>query len=313
LNFNENFWKELNNIDFYIHRFIGTDQDIYMANSILPIIEFELKKPCYPDFKTYWSYEDKIKEYFLMSSNEFPMAKSFIFFDKNEALSWIDRKSVFPIIFKLKAGAGSTNVIKVKNKAQAGRLIRRLFGKGVSDQGIPGFSNLKFFNFQSLKKYFGIKILTYLGSYNKWPVWQIHKNYVIFQEFLPNNEYDTRVTTIGKRAFAFRRMNRKNDFRSSGSGIIDYNLDAVDMACVKIALQISRNMQFQTMAYDFLYDTEKKPVFCELSYTFNDRAIYNAEGYWDEELNFHKGNFWPQYFQIKDLLNIKDLKQPEIL
>ena len=33
--------------------------------------------------------------------------------------------------------------------------------------------------------------------------WQRKKNYAMFQRFLPGNEYDTRVTVIGNRAFAF--------------------------------------------------------------------------------------------------------------
>lgn len=310
LSYNENFWNEIKDIDYYIHRFIGTDHDIYIANSILPIIENILKIPCYPNFKTYWSYEDKIKEFFLMENNNFPMVKSFIFFDINHAKQWINSYEKFPVIFKLRAGAGSINVIKVKSKNHGISLINKMFKKGVNDQGIPSFDNLKFFNFHNFKKYWGIKILTGLGLYNSWPSWQIHKNYALFQEFLPNNNFDTRITTIGNRAFAFRRMNRKNDFRSSGSGIIDFEIDKIDLNCVKIALEISNKMEFQSMAYDFLYDENNKPTFCELSYTFSDVIVHKCQGYWDENLNFHYGNFWPQFLQLKDLLKSDELKQP---
>lgn len=313
LDYDNNFWNKIIDIDYYIHRFVGTDQDIYIANSILPIIENVLNKSCYPNFKTYWSYEDKIKEYFLMLNNEFPMVKSFIFFDKNEAFLWIESINNFPIIFKLKSGAGSSNVIKVNDRRQAKKIVKRLFGRGVTDQGIPSYGNLKYLNPKSLIKHSGTKILTKFGFNNKWPVWQIHKNYALFQEFLPNNKYDTRVTTIGKRAFAFRRLNRKNDFRSSGSGLIDYDINCIDKKFVKIALDISNKMQFQSMAYDFIYDKDNEPVFCEISYTCNDKAIYNCPGFWDEELNFVEGNFWPQFYIIKDLLNIDNLRQPTLL
>ena len=312
LDYNLKFWEEVVDIDFYIHRYIGTDHDIYIANSILPVVENILKIPCYPNFNTYWCYEDKIKEYFLMETNKFPMVKSFIFFDKSEAINWVEKNKEFPIIFKLKSGAGSINVIKVNSLKNAKKLIKKMFNVGVKDQGIPSVNNIKYFNYRAIKKYFGSKILTKLGLYNSWPVWQIHKNYVLFQEFMPNNEFDTRITTIGNRAFAFRRMNRKNDFRSSGSGIIDYDINYIDLNCVKIALEISKKMKFQSMAYDFLLDNNKKPVFCEISYTFNDKAIYNCRGYWDENLFFNEGNFWPQYFQIMDLLNFVELKQPMI-
>src|SRR6185503_17089802 len=45
--------------------------------------------------------------------------------------------------------------------------------------------------------------------------------YILLQEFLSNNKFDTRVTVIGNRAFAYRRFNRPNDFRASGSGNFD--------------------------------------------------------------------------------------------
>lgn len=45
-----------------------------------------------------------------------------------------------------------------------------------------------------------------------------HKGYIYFQDFIPNNNYDTRVKVIGNRCAALRRYNRKNDFRASGSG-----------------------------------------------------------------------------------------------
>jgi glutathione synthase/RimK-type ligase-like ATP-grasp enzyme len=82
----------------------------------------------------------------------------------------------------------------------------------------------------------------------------ISKNYVYYQKYLPNNNFDTRVTVIGDRAFAFRRFNRTRDFRASGSGKIDYDMDSIDKRMIKIALETSEECGFQCMAFDFLYD-----------------------------------------------------------
>jgi glutathione synthase/RimK-type ligase-like ATP-grasp enzyme len=49
------------------------------------------------------------------------------------------------------------------------------------------------------------------------------KNYVYFQDFIPQNDFDIRIIVIGKRAFAIKRMVRKGDFRASGSGNIKYD------------------------------------------------------------------------------------------
>jgi hypothetical protein len=136
---------------------------------------------------------------------------------------------------------------------------------------------------------------------------------VLFQKYLPNNEYDTRVTIIGNRAFAFRRFNRKNDFRSSGSGLINYEKDKVDKVFIRQAFDISMKLGFQSMAYDFLWDEDHKLALCEISYTYVDVAVYNCFGYWDVDLNWHNGNNWPQYFHLVDLLQNPSLLQPEMM
>ncbi len=50
----------------------------------------------------------------------------------------------------------------------------------------------------------------------------------------------------------------------------------------------------------------------EISYTYLETAIYKCGGYFDLELKWHEGNYWPQYFQIIDALGVPDLKQPEL-
>ena len=63
------------------------------------------------------------------------------------------------------------------------------------------------------------------------------------------------------------------------------------------------------MAYDFLYDYNKQPIINEFSCQFVDSAIYSCPGYWDENLNWHEGHFWPQYCQLQDLLDKPNLIQ----
>lgn len=84
---------------------------------------------------------------------------------------------------------------------------------------------------------------------------------------------------IGGRAFAFRRLNRVNDFRSSGSGRIDYDINKIDLKIVSKALEISQALGFQSMAYDSLYDENGDVSFCEISYTYVASAIYHCPGY----------------------------------
>ena len=47
------------------------------------------------------------------------------------------------------------------------------------------------------------------------------------------------------------------------------------------------------------------------SHTLPDKGIFDAEGYWDRDLNWTPGHFWPQLFHLSDSLGIDDLKQPD--
>ncbi|MHA1381324.1 MAG: ATP-grasp domain-containing protein [Candidatus Helarchaeota archaeon] len=308
-----NFWDKVKKLDLFIFRWIHIDDHHQLAKTIIPIIEKELKVNCFPNMNSCWHYDDKIRQYYLLKSHGFPMVESWIFWNKKEASRWIGNTS-FPLVFKLKGGASSKNVILVKTKNQAKKLINRMFGKGILSGKVPGFDNIKYkdFNLYKIIHHLGGNVFRILRDEDISPFWQKHKNYVLFQKFLPNNYYDTRVTVIGDRAFAFRRFTRNNDFRSSGSGRIDYSKEKIDMNFIKISLEISEKMKFQSMAYDFLYDENNKPAISEISYTYMDVAVRNCPGYWDSELNWHEGHYWPQYFHLIDALGLPDLKQPEM-
>jgi len=307
------FWEKVSKLDLFIFHWRLIDDHHQLAKTIIPIIEKEIGIKCFPNMATCWHYDDKIRQYYLLKQYNFPIIKSWIFWDRQAALQWIE-DAKFPLVFKLRSGASSNNVILVKDKRKAKRLINLMFGKGVKSEKIPDFSNIKIKYFNLYKEIHRLagKIKRKFKNEDISPYWQIHKNYVLFQEFLDNNFFDTRVTIIGNRAFAFRRFNRRHDFRSSGSGKIDYNIEKIDRRCLSIAFKISEKMKFQSMAYDFLYNQNGKPEFSEISYTYQDVAVRNCPGYWDKEFNWHQGHFWPQYFQLVDILNMPNLKQPEI-
>ena len=261
---------------------------------------------------TCWHYDDKIRQYYLLRQKGYPIIESWIFWDKKFALKWLEDAKL-PVVFKLKSGAGSINVILVKSRNKARKLINRCFGRGIKLGRIPDSEDLrfKFINPYKTIHRWGGNILRMLRNEDISPDWQKHKNYVLFQKFLPDNNFDTRITVIGRRAFAFRRVVRPGDFRASGSGKIDYDASNIDPRCIKIALDISEKMRFQSMAYDFVFNEKMEPEIAEISYTYVDTAIYECMGYFDHELKWHEGRYWPQYFQLADALGLPDLEQHE--
>lgn len=308
------FWEKLKTCSHFIYRWGGHSDQYQLAHTILPVIEKDLNIRCFPDSRTYWHHDDKIRQYYLLRNLGFPIIESWIFWERLPALKWVKNNAQFPIVFKLKSGAGSKDVLLVKSRKKAVKLVNKMFGSGIFLGKIPGNYKIKYNDFK-LSKYFDALMKKSYRLIKKRDVnynWMKEKNYVYFQKYLPANEFDTRVTVIGDRAFAFRRFNRDNDFRSSGSGKINYETDKINLDFIRIAFDVSNKMNFQSMSFDFLYDEFKKPSFCEISYTFQDKAVYDCQGYWDSNLIWHKGHLWPQYCQLVDFLGIPDLKQPDI-
>lgn len=129
------------------------------------------------------------------------------------------------------------------------------------------------------------------------------RGYFYVQEYLPGNEFDTRVTIIGDRAFAFRRFVRPNDFRASGSGCIDYDPTSIDERCIQIAFESSKKVGSQCLAYDFVQGPDDSPVVIEVCYGFVAQAVFNCPGHWDSQMEFHIGQMWPQDAILLDLTN----------
>lgn len=308
------FWALVPKMKLFIMRFDQFDSNRQLAADLVPVIHDTYRVPCFPDPATMWHYDDKIRQAIIASANNWPMVKSWFFYSSAAAKDWA-AKTTFPVVFKLKGGAGSKNVLKVQDKLEANKLIDQMFGPGVFPEKFTPKRSLKAEHYSiksELRRLVGNMYRMSKGL-DADPYWALHKNYALFQEFLPNNAFDTRITIIGDRAFGFRRMVRRNDFRASGSGAIDYNPSSIDQRCIEIAFKVSRSGGYKSMAYDFLYNQNSEPQFCEMSYTYSSAAIRACPGYWDENLDWHPGHFVPELLHLQDALRDPTLTGPEYL
>jgi len=265
-----------------------------------------LGKKIFPNSKTCWHYDDKVGQKYLLEAMGIPFIRTYVFYEKESALKWA--KSVtFPKIFKLSVGSGANNVQLVHNKNDANQLIDKAFGKGFSQFDRFVLFKDKFKAWKRDKN--SAKLLSFLRSFARLFVPTELESlsgrevgYIYFQEFIPNNKFDIRVVTTGTKAFALKRLCRENDFRASGSGIIVYDKEQIDERCVRIALETSKKLDAQSLAYDFVFDHENNPLIIEISYTYTMKAYDNCEGYWDENLQWHEGKFNPQNWIIENVM-----------
>lgn len=279
-------------------------KDVLAAKPILFALEHAGFK-VFPNFKTAWHFDDKVAQKYLLEAIEAPLVPSYVFYDKQTALEWVKNTS-FPKVFKLKGGAGATNVKLVLDKKYCVKLIHKAFGKGFSQYDrLGGFKE----RIRKVKegKDSWLGVLKGLGRLITPTEFarqkQREKGYIYFQEFIPGNESDTRVIVINGKAYAVKRFVRKGDFRASGSGNIDYSVEKVDKKCIELAFSISEKLKSQCIAFDFVFDSFNNPLLIEISYGFAVSAYDNCEGYWTEDLRFHQGSFNPQEWMVESILN----------
>lgn len=264
----------------------------------------------FPNFQTNWHFDDKVGQKYLLEAINAPLVPSYVFYTKQEALRWVN-KTVFPKVFKLRGGSGSSNVKLVKTKRTAIRLINKAFGRGFSQFDKINHLKFRYGNFKSGKENFtsvlkGIARLFIGTKYsNNFPQ---EKGYIYFQEFIPNNNFDIRIIVIGDKAFALKRLVRKGDFRASGSGNIIYDKNEIDVRCVQLSFNINRSIQAQSIAFDYVFDEQSNPQVVEMSYGFAVEAYDHCPGYWDSQLQWHECKFNPQNWMIMDLINLINQK-----
>ncbi|WP_180002634.1 MULTISPECIES: ATP-grasp domain-containing protein [Acinetobacter] len=296
--------SELKKYDIFMwHHHHAKYKDVLTAKRILFALEHAGIK-VFPNFNTGWHFDDKVAQKYLLEAINAPLVNSYVFYDKEEALVWADQ-TIYPKVFKLKGGAGATNVKLVRNKNQAFKLINKAFGVGFSQFDKVG-NLIERYNKFKLKQDSLAGILK--GIFRLFFSPEFSKNqpkergYIYFQDFIPNNDSDIRVIVIGNKCFSIKRLIRKNDFRASGSGNILYNPQEIPIDCIKMAFDINKKLKSQCVAYDFIIDGKGKPLIIEISYGFSVEAYDACQGYWDSDLNWIKSPFNPQEWMLEHIL-----------
>jgi len=280
-------------------------KDILMARNVL-FSAAKMGIKTFPDFDTCWHYDDKISQKYILEAVDTPLVPSYAFYNKKEAIDWLKNEARYSLVAKLRRGAGSYNVRLLKNYSQARKYTCKMFGKGT--HSTPGYladvktkykvaGNLKGI-IKRLKKAPNFFRVMYAGK----KALPKEKGYVYFQDFVPDNMYDVRIAIVGNHIWGFKRKVRDNDFRASGSGMLDYSLEDIPLKIIKDLFLISKRLNTQSVAYDLVKDKLNHYYIVEISYCYMGEVIYNSPGYWDENLNFVKGHFIPEHIILENFI-----------
>ncbi len=301
--------KQLSSLHALLWHWVHVDpREQLMARDVIAAAE-AMDVKVFPSTSTCWHFDNKIAQKYLLEAIGAPLVPTYVFYDLKEALSWIDRAS-FPKVFKLRRGAGSSNVRLAHSASEARALAERAFSSGFSP--VPHYGQDALKRYRAAKRQGDLlnvvkripRVLATIQD-NKRTMGR-ERGYVYFQDFIPGNDFDTRVTVIGDRAFTYTRNVRPGDFRASGSGDVVYDTGRINRKCVEIAFDVTRKVGSQSMAFDFVLGEQQQPFILEVSYCYISHLVHSCPGYWDDRLNWYDGHIWPQDAILIDLLNDVD-------
>jgi hypothetical protein len=294
------FFERLARCDGFMWRFGYDPLSLQLAKRLLPAVEQGMRVPVFPSWRSAWHFEDKVGQHYLMRAAAIPAPRTWIWWRRGDAVQFC-RDAQYPLVAKLASGFQSNNVRLLCNFGEARELIDQIFGAGLMSLEPP-----RTLFRQLLRKHIqGLRLL----AGKPLPRGTQH-GYLYVQEFLAGNAFDTRVTVIGNRAFAFRRFNRPDDFRASGSGRIDWDPRQIDMEIVQLAFSIARQLHTQSVAIDALR-RGCEHVVSEISYTYASWAVRDCPGHWVLEgepyvgcLRWREGKLRPEDAIFADFLEM---------
>lgn len=285
-----------------------------LAMRVVQAVEHGLRIPVFPTWRTIWHFDDKIAQYYLLAAAGIPVPPTWILWRRDQAMEFC-RTLRYPVVIKLASGITSENVGLVRSYEEARYWIAQLFDFGVTDLGREPVLHPRTI-LRRVRQ--SLRVLT-TGHQRRPSVGgrtEPQKGYLLLQEFVPDNDFDTRITIIGNRAFAFRRLNRPDDFRASGSGLRDDDPAKIDLDSVRLAFQVAERLETQSVAVDVLYRGGER-VLTEISYYYEAWVVQACPGHWElrgsaagGELHWVEGQVPPEDAILEDFLAVIARGQP---
>lgn len=270
-----NWLEEAKQYDLIIWHTASDPSTQKIAKNKIYVLDKILKKKCLPSYDEIWGYEDKVNAHYFYKAHDLPEIPTFVSHDKEDIIQFLNQTK-YPIISKLTTGSASFGVEKINNKAQAMKLVNKVFG----DKG--------------LKTYFPF---------------ERQKDYVYFQQFIDDATYDLRVITIGDKALGYYRYPNEGDFRASGAG--NYAKKEIPAEALDLAFQVKELYGATCLATDLLYSEKEKKYYIIESSIFigvdtpRQLEIDGISGYYqrieDGTYQFNEGRYWIQELTLKEI------------
>jgi len=272
--------EKAKHFDLIIFRPDNSPSAIHEAKTKISFIERYLNKMCFPSSHEIWAYEDKVRANYLYQHFNIPHINTFISNSKSESLKYAD-ECRFPIVSKISCGSVSRGVQLIDSKKKAKKIIKKIFSQ---------------------------------GKQTHWPE-QRQRNYVYFQEFIPDANFDLRIIVVNHSITGYYRLVPDNDFRASGSGIWQLHVTELPKEAMDVAVKLKEALKMTAVAVDLIkpkgsdyYLVIESSIFFDVDF-HSELYVNNIAGYYQWERNgnelsyeFKAGNFWVQELIALELI-----------
>ena len=275
--FKSNWIEEAKKYDIIMWRVNSTPVELNIAQSKIYILEKIMGKLTFPSFHEIWQYENKSRASYLYRIYQLPAIETFVTNSSLEAAASMDNYN-FPIVAKSDTETSSSGVEKIDNVRKAEKYVKEAFS-------VRGRRT----------------IYPYIRQ----------KDYILFQEFIEDAQYDLRIIIIGNKAFGYYRYPNKGDFRASGAG--NYEKKAIPYDAIRIAINVKNCMKSRLMGIDLLYSNKRRKYFIIESSLFNqidtpEQLIVDGNpGYYDitdpNIIVFKPGRFWIHELVMDEIIH----------
>jgi len=212
-----------------------------MYDERLKFINQEMEILVYPPVDALWLYGSKQRMHSWLEINEFPHAKTLVFYLKEEALTYLET-AVYPLVLKLDIGAAANGVWIVKSKREAIKMVLQVFEKGLAGK--------------------------------RWDVRARQWRYILMQEFIPNLR-EWRLIRLGESYFGHEK-GQLGDFHS-GSGKVGWS--APPQTALDLLHNVTETGGFRSMAMDLFQTADGRFLINELQSVFG--SVDTAQMYID--------------------------------
>ncbi len=232
-------------------------------------------KTCYPSAEHVNLYEDKMLEAYLARVYGFPFANTYISHNEADALA-ITENLNYPSISKISPASGSVGVELVHSQKEARKIVNRAFS--------------------------AVGRNTFTAHFRQ-------KNYIYFQDFIPNDGYDIRVIVAGNWLFGYYRKVLAGDFRASGMNLVEKR--ELPETALRIAYQVNKVVNSPMLVVDMVHGLDDKYYIIEFSpicqMEFPEQLHVNGvPGVYvfdsDDAYHFEKGRYWVHELALKEFL-----------